>query len=76
MRIDKQLRRRLIGWAKWFRRFAVSHAPKGAARTLLPEQEAVLITGVVPEMEPPMTPLSADQYSAAAKYKAPKYQAR
>jgi hypothetical protein len=71
MRIDKPMRRRLIGWAKWFRRFAVSHVPMGAKRTLLAEQEAVLITGVVPEMEPPLTPLSSDQYRAAAAYRAP-----
>ena len=44
----------------------------GATRTLLAEQEAVLITGAVPEMEPPLTPLSADQYRAAAAYRAPK----
>ncbi len=72
MRMDKPMRRQLIGWAKWFRRFAVGHVPKGATRTLLAEQEAVLITGAVPEMEPPMGPLSDDQYRAAAAYRAPK----
>jgi len=66
------MRRQMIGWAKWFRRFAVSHTPKGASKPLLIEREAVLITGGVPEKEPPIGPLPPALLQAAAAYRAPK----
>lgn len=61
----------MIGWAKWFRRFAVSHKPVGATRALLAEHEAVLITGPALEIEPPIGPLTGDQLKAAVDYRAP-----
>lgn len=67
-----ETRRQLIGWAKWFRRFAVGHTPQGASRPLLSEREAVLVTGAVAEGDPPLGPLTPALLKAAAAYRAPK----
>ncbi len=69
---DVPARWRMIGWAKWFRAFAVGHKPPGASRTILAEHEAVLITGSAPEVPPPLAPLTSDLLEAAHAYKAPK----
>jgi hypothetical protein len=69
---DAASRRRMIGWAKWFRRFAVTYKPLGAAKPMLLERDAVLITGAVPEVEPPLGPLDPALLKAAVAYRAPK----
>lgn len=66
------MRRQMMGWAHWFRRFAVSHTPAGAAKPLLTEREAVLMISGVAEMEPPLGPLPSALLEAATGYRAPK----
>jgi hypothetical protein len=66
------MRRQMMGWAHWFRRFAVSHTPAGAAKPLLTEREAVLMISGVAETEPPLGPLPSALLEAATGYRAPK----
>lgn len=61
----------VLGWAKWMRHWATSYKTERSRGPLLLDAEAAVYETQVPEIEPPLLPLSAAQLAAAASYKAP-----
>ena len=61
----------LLGWAQWFRDWAVQFRPQRSRDTLLRDDEATVYRARVEARRPPLEPLHPDQVEAARLYRAP-----
>ncbi len=62
---------RVLGHAKWFRRFATTFVPEHASGPLIPPGLALQIVCDAPEEEVPFAPLPEADVEAARRYQAP-----
>jgi hypothetical protein len=63
--------RRLLGHARWFRRWASGHMALGSGSALIPEAEAAQYATDAPAIEPRFRPLGSAELEIAHLYQAP-----